>query len=186
MNGREIGSVEISVPKMKAVIMFVSRLNRKNPDDFLNISRLERSVKQEKPCVTTVLFLCMGNSCRSQIAEALMNHYLPDQWHAFSAGIAPAGYVHPMAIQVLEELGINHQGTSKWVEQFIGQKFDRVITLCGGAENNCPAWLGEGKKEHIGFVDPAQIPGKDEEKLAGFREVRDEMLVSIVDYLKKS
>ena len=140
----------------------------------------------EKAKIKTVLFLCKGNSCRSQIAEALMNHYLPDQWHAFSAGIAPAGYVHPMAIQVLEELGINHQGTSKWVEQFIGQKFDRVITLCGGAENNCPAWLGEGKKEHIGFVDPAQIPGKDEEKLAGFREVRDEMLVSIVDYLKKS
>ena len=131
-----------------------------------------------------VLFLCTGNSCRSQMAEALVNYYLPQQWQAFSAGIVPAGYVHPMAIQVLAEVGIQHEGTSKWVEQFIGQKFDRVITLCSGAEQNCPVWLGEGKKEHIGFVDPAQMPGTEEEKLATFRMVRDEMMTRVVDHLK--
>jgi len=118
------------------------------------------------------------------MAEALVNYYLPQQWQAFSAGIVPAGYVHPMAIQVLAEVGIQHEGTSKWVEQFIGQKFDRVITLCSGAEQNCPVWLGEGKKEHIGFVDPAQMPGTEEEKLATFRMVRDEMMTRVVDHLK--
>jgi len=133
-----------------------------------------------------VLFLCTGNSCRSQMAEALVNHYLPGQWNAESAGIAPAGYVHPLALQVLAEVGIDHQGKSKWVEQFIGQKFDRVITLCAGAEQNCPVWLGEGKKEHIGFLDPAQIPGTDEEKLLVFRQVRDEMMERLVNYLKNT
>jgi arsenate reductase (thioredoxin) len=140
----------------------------------------------EKNEVKSVLFLCTGNSCRSQMAEALVNHYLPDQWHAVSAGIVPAGYVHPLAIQVLTELGIDHHGTSKWVEQFIGQKFDRVITLCSGAEHNCPVWLGEGKKEHIGFADPAQVQGTEEEKLETFRLVRDQMLVQVVEYLKSN
>ncbi|NMC85228.1 MAG: arsenate reductase ArsC [Anaerolineaceae bacterium] len=131
-----------------------------------------------------VLFLCTGNSCRSQMAEALVNFYLPDRWMAVSAGIAPAGYVHPLALQVLAELGVEHHGTSKWVEQFIGQKFDRVITLCTGAEYNCPVWLGEGIKEHIGFADPAQFPGTEAEKLAEFRLVRDDMLDRIVEYLR--
>jgi Protein-tyrosine-phosphatase len=134
--------------------------------------------------VKKVLFLCTGNSCRSQMAEALVNHYLPEQWHAESAGIVPAGYVHPLALQVLAEIGIEHHGTSKWVEQFIGQKFDRVITLCDGAEQNCPVWLGEGKKEHIGFLDPAQIPGSDDEKLPVFRQVREEMMTRLVEHLK--
>ncbi len=136
--------------------------------------------------ISKVLFLCTGNSCRSQMAEAMVNYYLPDQWSAQSAGIAPAGFVHPMALQVLTELGIDHHGTSKSVEQFIGEKFDRVITLCSDAEQNCPVWLGQGKKEHIGFIDPAQITGTDEEKLAAFRQVRDEMQVRIIQYLKNS
>ena len=139
-----------------------------------------------KPRVKRVLFLCTGNSCRSQMAEAMVNYYLGDKWQAFSAGIAPSGYVHPLALEALAELGIKHEGTSKWVEQFIGQKFDRVITLCSGAEHNCPLWLGEGKKEHIGFADPAQVSGTDAEKKAAFHQVRDEMLIKIVDYLRNS
>ena len=133
-----------------------------------------------------VLFLCTGNSSRSQIAEALVNHFLQNEWAAESAGIVPAGYVHPLALAVLQEIGIDHQGKSKWVEQFIGKKFDRVITLCSGAENNCPIWIGDCAKEHIGFFDPAQIQGTDEEKLNAFREIRDDMMIRIVEHLRNS
>lgn len=132
-----------------------------------------------------VLFLCTGNSCRSQMAEALVNHYLAGQWQAFSAGIVPAGYVHPLVLQVLSELGIEHKGKSKSVEEFYGQKFERVIIVCAGADQNCPIWLGEGVKEHIAFPDPAQVQGTGEEKLCIFRAVRDNMRTRIVDHLKE-
>ncbi len=77
----------------------------------------------------SVLFLCTGNSCRSQIAEALVNYYLTDNWQAYSAGIVPAGYVHPLALQVLQEIGIHHNGISKNVNEYFGRDFDRVITV---------------------------------------------------------
>ena len=122
----------------------------------------------------TVLFLCTGNSCRSQIAEAMVNARYTE-WRAFSAGTRPSGYVHPMAIQVLHEIGIEHQGTSKNVEQFRTLEFERVVTVCDDASEECPVWLGKGKRIHESFRDPAKAEGTDEEKLAVFREVRDEM-----------
>lgn len=130
-----------------------------------------------------VLFLCTGNSCRSQLAEALVNHDLPKKWAAFSAGTQPAGFVHPLALQVLAEVGIEHHGESKSVEQFRGQDFKLVVTVCGDAEENCPIWLGQGRKVHIGFPDPAKAQGSPAEILAVFRQVRDDIRSQVEAYL---
>jgi arsenate reductase (thioredoxin) len=131
-----------------------------------------------------VLILCTGNSCRSQMAEAIINHFLSGQWQAYSAGIQPSGYVHPFALRALEEIGIPHTGESKSADVFRGKNFDVVITVCNDADENCPVWLGKGNRVHIGFEDPALAQGTDDEKLIVFRRVRDEILTRILDYLK--
>ena len=123
-----------------------------------------------------VLFLCTGNSARSQMAEGLVNHYLGDEWQAYSAGTKPAGYVHPLAVQVMAELGIDtSRQRSKSTDEFRDKELDSVVTVCDDAAENCPVWLGNGRKVHIGFEDPARAVGSDEERLAVFRRVRDEM-----------
>lgn len=122
-----------------------------------------------------VLVLCTGNSCRSQIAEAIINRGLKDQWIAYSAGTEPAGYVHPLALQVLAEIGIEHLGRSKNVEAVRGIDFDLVVTVCDSAAENCPLWLRGGKVVHLPFEDPARAQGSPEEVLAVFRRVRDEI-----------
>lgn len=130
-----------------------------------------------------VLVLCTGNSCRSQMAEALINHELAGQWQAFSAGTKPAGYVHPLALRVLAEVGIEHRGESKPVDTFQGLPFEMVITVCDDAAENCPIWLGKGKREHIGFRDPAIAEGSEDERLAVFRQVREEIRAKILPFL---
>lgn len=131
-----------------------------------------------------VLVLCTGNSCRSQMAEAIINHFLGQAWQAFSAGTKPSGYVHPLAIKALEEIGIHHSGTSKSTEVFRGEVFDVVITVCDDAAENCPVWLGKGKREHIGFPDPASAQGSEEERMSTFRQVRDDIRAKILPYLE--
>ena len=131
-----------------------------------------------------ILFLCTGNSCRSQIAEAIVNACYGEKWEAFSAGTQPAGYVHPKAIQVLLEIGIEHLGTSKSTDQFRTIDFDLVVTVCDNAAENCPVWLGKWKRTHMGFPDPAKAQGTDEEIIAKFREVRDGMLRKIPELLE--
>ncbi len=131
-----------------------------------------------------VLILCTGNSARSQIAEAIVNHDLGETWQAFSAGTQPAGYVHPYVIKVLAEIGIDHHGISKSIDAFRGQDFDAVITVCDDAAENCPVWLGKGKREHIGFPDPAKIEGIEEDQIASFRQVRDDIRTKVVAFLK--
>ena len=131
-----------------------------------------------------VLFLCTGNSCRSQMAEAITNHVLGAQWQAVSAGTQPAGYVHPLALRALEEIGIHHAGESKSVERFRGETFDLVITVCDDAAENCPVWLGRGRKTHIGFIDPAKAEGSEEERMQVFRQVRDEITARVLPYLR--
>lgn len=126
-----------------------------------------------------VLFLCTGNSCRSQMAEAIVNARLGDTWEAFSAGTKPAGYVHPKAIAALAEIGIHHTGRSKLADEFRGVDFDLVVTVCDSAAEECPLWLGKGKRVHHSFPDPAKVTGTDEEIMAAFRAVRDEMLAVI-------
>jgi arsenate reductase len=122
------------------------------------------------------LFLCTGNSCRSQMAEGLVNHYLGDEWQAYSAGTKPAGYVHPLAVQVMSELSIDiSRQRSKPADEFRETEFDTVVTVCDDAAENCPVWLGQGRKTHLGFQDPAQATGSDEERLDIFRQVRDEI-----------
>jgi arsenate reductase (thioredoxin) len=130
-----------------------------------------------------VLFLCTGNSCRSQMAEGLTNALLGEQWQASSAGTQPSGYVHPLAIQALKEIGIPHHGFSKSVERFKDTPFDLVITLCDDADQNCPVWLGKGKRLHIGFPDPAEVQGSEAEKLAAFRGVRDDIKARVLPAL---
>jgi arsenate reductase len=131
-----------------------------------------------------VLILCTGNSCRSQMAEGLINHFLGDSWQAASAGTKPAGYVHARAIAAMAEIGIDiaHQ-RSKSTEEFRDHPFDVVITVCDDAAENCPVWLGKGHKVHIGFVDPAQATGSVEEQMALFRSVRNEMQQKVLQYL---
>jgi arsenate reductase len=115
-----------------------------------------------------VLFLCTGNSCRSQMAEAIVNARLSDRWQAVSAGTVPAGYVHPMAVAALEEIGISHTGRSKSADEFRDVAFDRVVTVCDAAAEECPLWLGPGVRVHCGFPDPARTGD-----MADFRAVRD-------------
>jgi arsenate reductase (thioredoxin) len=106
-----------------------------------------------------------------------------EQWKAFSAGTKPAGYVHPKAFVVLEEIGIHHQGMSKSTDEFRSADFDLVVTVCDDAAENCPVWLGTGKRIHMGFPDPAKATGTDEQVLAEFRAIRDDMLKKIPDLL---
>lgn len=131
-----------------------------------------------------VLILCTGNSCRSQMAEALINEKLGDQWQAFSAGTEPSGYVHPMAIKVLDEIGIQHRGETKHIDNLQTREFDSVITVCNDAAENCPVWLGKSVGLHIGFPDPAKAKGTEEEIFAVFRQVRDAIEDQILSYLQ--
>jgi arsenate reductase len=117
-----------------------------------------------------VLFLCTGNSCRSQMAEAIVNARLGAEWEAVSAGTKPAGYVHPKALAALAEIGIEHSGRSKLADEFKGVAFDVVIIVCDSAAEECPVWLGKGKRVHHSFPDPAKT-----DDLNDFRAVRDDI-----------
>lgn len=117
------------------------------------------------------------------MAEAIVNTRMADRWEAFSAGSHPAGYIHPMAIKVLSELGIDHHGKSKSVDEFRGQSFDVMVTLCDQADDECPVWLGRGRILHKPFPDPAKVTGSDKEKMAAFREVRDGIAAEVARIL---
>jgi arsenate reductase len=119
------------------------------------------------------------------MAEALTNHFMGDRWVAFSAGTAPAGYVHHLALRALAETGIHHQGESKSIEQFKGQAFDVVITLCDDAAKNCPLWLGQGERVHIGFPDPALAAGSDSDRLDVYRQICDDIQRRVLGYLRE-
>ena len=130
-----------------------------------------------------VLVLCTGNSARSQMAEGLINAQLGDRFTAQSAGTQPIGFVHPTAIVVMREIGIDiSQHRSKSVDEFIDQEFDIVITVCDDAAKNCPVWLRRGFKTHIGFPDPAAAPIQQQPEQ--FRSVRDAMQDRILNFLK--
>ncbi len=118
-----------------------------------------------------VLFLCTGNSCRSQMAEAIVNARMGGEWQAVSAGTKPAGYVHPKALEALSEIGIQHSGRSKLADEFRSVEFDLVVTVCDSAAEECPIWLGKGKRVHHSFPDPAHTDDMND-----FRAVRDDML----------
>jgi arsenate reductase len=132
-----------------------------------------------------VLFLCTGNSARSQMAEGLVNHFLGDKWEAQSAGTQPAGYVHPLAIRALLELGINISNQhSKSADELRDSRFDLVITVCDDAAENCPLWLRGGRVVHIGFPDPARVTASHAEQVEVFRQVRDAIRDRVFEYLE--
>ncbi|MCC6984830.1 MAG: arsenate reductase ArsC [Anaerolineales bacterium] len=128
-----------------------------------------------------VLFLCTGNSCRSQMAEAIVNARMGAEWQAVSAGTKPAGYIHPKALAALAEIGIQHEGQSKLADDFKGADFDLVVTVCDSAAEECPVWLGKGKKVHHSFPDPALT-----DDLNDFRAVRDDIEKVMLTLLKES
>jgi len=131
----------------------------------------------------TVLFLCTANSARSQMAEALINHDLGDRFEAFSAGTAPRS-LHPTALRVLAEIGVDHsRARSKPLDEFASRTFDHVITLCDGANETCPIFFGGVRRTHLGFEDPAAASGTEEEVLAVFRRVRDQIREDVERYL---
>jgi len=121
-----------------------------------------------------VLILCTGNSCRSHLAEGILRAAAGDLVEVHSAGSKPAGYVHPMAIEVMREIGLDISGhTSKPMSEFLHRPVTTVITVCGQADQACPVFPGQVHRHHWGFTDPAHATGTEEEILAEFRRVRD-------------
>jgi arsenate reductase (thioredoxin) len=124
----------------------------------------------------TALILCTGNSCRSHLAEGILRQAAGDILNVQSAGSNPAGYVHPLAIQVMEEIGINiSKHRSKHLNEFLNQPIETIITVCGNADQACPIFPGQVNRHHWPFYDPAKAEGSDAEKLTIFRKVRDEI-----------
>src|SRR3972149_5030445 len=115
------------------------------------------------------LFLCTGNPARSQMAEAIVNSRQGGEWQAQSAGTHPAGYVHPLAVRALAEIGIEHLGRSKSVDEMRDIPFNLVVTVCDSAAEECPLWLGTGRRGHLGFPDPAHAPGSADGRIAALR-----------------
>lgn len=128
-----------------------------------------------------VLILCTGNSCRSQMAEGWVNHLLGDHWEAHSAGTAPAAAVHPLAIRVMAEAGVDiSHGRPEHVSRYLDEHWDLVITVCDSAKETCPLFPRPVEQVHISFPDPAAATGTEEERLAVFRAVRDDIRQRLV------
>lgn len=124
----------------------------------------------------TVLILCTGNSCRSHLAEGILRAAAGDILNVASAGTKPAGFVHPLAVKVLAEIQIDATAhRSKSLDEFLEQSVETVITVCGRAEQACPTFPGQVRRFHWPFDDPAHAEGTEEDKLAVFRRVRDEI-----------
>ena len=123
-----------------------------------------------------VLILCTGNSCRSHLAEGILREAAGSTLNVQSAGSKPAGFVHPLAIQVMQEIGIDISAhRSKSMEEFLRQSVETVITVCGNADQACPIFPGQVNRHHWPFEDPAKATGTTEHQLKIFRQVRDEI-----------
>jgi arsenate reductase len=123
-----------------------------------------------------ILILCTGNSCRSHLAEGILRAAAGDLVEVASAGSRPAGYVHPLAIRAMKEIGIDiSQHRSKHLSEFLDRPVRTVITVCGNADQACPMFPGQMSRHHWGFDDPAHATGSEEEQLTVFRRVRDEI-----------
>ncbi len=124
----------------------------------------------------TVLILCTGNSCRSHLAEGILRAVAGDALKVQSAGSRPAGYVHPFAIKVMQEIGMDISAhRSKHLNEFLQQPVETVITVCGNVDQVCPIFPGQVNRHHWGFDDPAHAVGTEEDRLTVFRRVRDEI-----------
>jgi arsenate reductase len=133
-----------------------------------------------------VLILCTGNSCRSQIAEGWVNAALGARWEAHSAGTDPAPQVHPLAIRVMQEVGVDLGGAKPaHVDAYLAQPWDLVVTVCDSARETCPVFPRPVEQLHIAFPDPATAQGAEEQRLAVFREVRDAIRLRLVPELAR-
>jgi arsenate reductase (thioredoxin) len=130
-----------------------------------------------------ILVLCTGNSCRSHLAEGILRSALGEDYQIESAGSKPAGYVHPLAIQAMAEIGLDISGhRSKHLDEFLGQNVETVITVCGNADQACPMFPGQVNRHHFPFDDPAHATGSEEEQMVVFRRVRDEIRAVFTAY----
>ena len=134
-----------------------------------------------------ILILCTGNSCRSQMAEGFLKSF-DSALEVYSAGTNPSGEIHPKAVQVMKEVAVDiSAGYPKNADQFLDRSFDYVITVCDNARETCPVFLGDVKRQlHIGFEDPADASGSEEEILAVFRKVRDEIKEQFYQFYQKN
>ena len=133
-----------------------------------------------------VLILCTGNSARSQMAEGLLRHQAGDRFEVFSAGTHPS-HLRPEAVAVMNEVAIDISGQhSKSVDEFSGQQFDYVITVCDNAKASCPVFPGPARRLHWPFEDPASAQGTDEERRAAFRRIRDQIRDRLTDFIASS
>ena len=131
-----------------------------------------------------VLFLCTGNSCRSQMAEGFLRHIAGDKFEVFSAGVKPT-QVNSLAIKVMAEVGVDiSTHRSKSAMEFIGQQFDYVITVCDNAKRTCPVFPGKYEKIHWDLEDPAEAQGSEEERLLVFRRIRGEIKNNVLAFIK--
>lgn len=131
-----------------------------------------------------VLFLCTGNSARSQMAESLLRHFAGDRFEVFSAGTRPVG-LNPNAVTAMAELGISIAGSrSKSVDEFAGQQFDYIFTVCDSAKESCPIFPGGGRRVHQSFEDPAAAPA--DQQLGVFRKVRDQIADRLQEFLRSN
>ena len=133
-----------------------------------------------------VLILCTGNSCRSQMAEGWVNHLLKDRWEAHSAGTSPAELVHPLAVRVMAEVGIDISGhVPQHVDRFVREPWDLVVTVCDSAAETCPVFPGRVEKMHVSFPDPVIATGNEDERLAVYRRVRDDIRGRLVPAIEE-
>lgn len=132
-----------------------------------------------------ILIICTGNSCRSQMAEGFVRSIAPDSWNVFSAGTRPELEVNPFAVRAMAEIGIDISAhRPKSVNEFTAETIDCVVTVCGGAKESCPVFSGRvGKRLHIGFPDPADARGTNEEIMAVYRQVRDDIMVGFKSFV---
>ena len=134
----------------------------------------------------TVLILCTGNSCRSHMAEGILKSAAGESLNVQSAGSNPAGYVHPLAIKALGEIGIDiSSNSSKHMNEFLEQNVETVITVCGNADQACPVYPGQVNRFHWPFFDPAKAEGSEEDIYEKFKTVRDEIRKVFTDYGKE-
>lgn len=148
----------------------------------MNSPKANRTAGKKK-----ILILCTGNSCRSQMAEGFLKSF-DYELEVFSAGTNPSKQVHPKAIQVMKEVGIDlSKNYPKMVDKYLGESFDYVITVCDNAKETCPVFIGKvGKQLHIGFEDPAEVKGTEGEIISTFRRIRNEIKDEFYKFYKEN
>ncbi len=164
-------------------LCFASRLLRANEGNGPERPMPDAAMKQR------ILFLCTGNSCRSQMAEGFLRELAGDAFESLSAGSNPAGFVHPLAVEVMREAGIDISAQrSKKIDEFLpprGTPPDVIVSVCSSAEKECPAFPGRVERRHWPFDDPAHVVGNTEERMAAFRRVRDEIRAAIEQFIQE-